>query len=287
MQTPVFFLYLFGRFVTEVRKISFPIQKFYRQCAFGFPQIMKKLRRWLIFIFSTLLLLAIVIFLSIDTVARIAAERRIGSETGLKATIEKLQIGFSKPTIHIENLILKNPAELRGNPIVEMPRLDFEYDRAALRMGKLHFKFLSIDLKSIHVVENALGHSNFDALQKKKVKKYPSLSTRTATKTNGFPFDGIDILEVTLGTVQFTSEKNPEKNFRQNFAVTNEVFKNLKTDLDFQTAGVVLILKAGLSGSLDFDTLLNAGSKAGKKSKTILQDVTEPLILETTNSLTK
>ncbi|MEO7297658.1 MAG: hypothetical protein ABI042_03665 [Verrucomicrobiota bacterium] len=245
--------------------------------------------RWIAYSLAGLFVLAITAILSIDAIAKLLAERRIESQTGFRASIGKLNLGIRNATVDFYDLVLKNPTQFHADTFLEMPELHIEYDRDALRTGKLHLKLVRFNLQKVHVVENAEGGKNIDGIQNQKnaVGLPRPRGKGTKIDSSAYVFDGIDRLEMSLGLIEFTSEKSPEKNFRQNFAVTNEVFHNLKTDLDFQTVGVVLILKAGLSGSLDFDTLLNAGSKAGKKSKTILQDVTEPLILETTNSLTK
>ena len=233
-----------------------------------------------------IIVLVVAAVLSVDTIARTVAERRIRAETGMQTSIEKLTIGFASSSVQITNFVLKNPTEFGGGTFFEMPELYLDYDRDALRLGRLHLRSVRLNLQKVHVVENRDGKSNLDAMQKRS--KQDSLPSQTIPQTNpaspAFGFDGIDRLTVSIGTIEFTSSKNPEKNMVQNFAVTNEVFNNLKTELDFQTAGIVLILKAGLSGALDFDSFFKASPKVGKRSKKKLPQTTEPPVLETTNS---
>ncbi len=227
-------------------------------------------------------LLFIAFILSIDTLAKSIAEKRLSAQTGMKAHIGKFSIGLSSPTIHIQNFVLKNPAEFGGDSFLEMPELYLDYDREALRSGKLHLNRVRIDIAKIHLIENKDGKKNLDGLQKRQAKsKSSSGSARRSERA--FAFDGIDLLDVSLNSVQFTSEKHPDQNLQQDFAIEHEMFKNLKTDLDFQTAAAVLLLKACLSGVLDLDTFFKTSRKAGKKTKKVLEELPKPLELISTN----
>ncbi|MEO6181516.1 MAG: hypothetical protein ABIP71_00090 [Verrucomicrobiota bacterium] len=246
----------------------------------------KKLLRGMIYGIVAIIVLIVAAIFSVDTIARKVVERRLRAATGMETSIEKMTLGFASSSIHIKNLVLKNPTEFGGDTFLDMPELQIEYDRDALRAWKLHLRFVRLNLQKVHVVENREGKSNLDSM--KKPSKPDRSPSQTIPQTNNplpeFGFDGIDRLDVSIGTIEFTSSKNPENNLVQNFAVTNEIFNNLKTELDFQTAGVVLILKAGLSGALDFDSFFKAGSKVGKKSKKKMPKTPEPLVMETTNS---
>jgi uncharacterized protein involved in outer membrane biogenesis len=247
----------------------------------------KKILRWIAGVFVALFLVAIIAVLSIDRIARTLAERRIELETGFHTSIKKFTIGLVSPTIHIENFVLKNPAQFGGDTFVEMPELYLEYDRAALRAGKLHLKVVRVNVAKVHIVENKDGKKNVDDLQKhqarSKTQNTPQSTRNVSTnKTEPtFVFDGIDTLDVSLNSVRFTSEKHPEQNLEQNLGIKHEMFKNLKTDLDFQTAEMVLVLKAGLSGALDLDAIFKS-AKTGRKTKKVLEDVAEPLKLDPT-----
>ena len=245
----------------------------------------RKLWRWLVYLAVAIVLLIATAILFIDTIAKSIAERRIRAQTGMETRIGKFSVGLTASTIHIENFVLKNPAEFGGGTFLEMPELYFEYDRDALRRGTLHLKVVRINVAQVHVVENKDGKNNVDGLKKHQAKTKSSEASMTASHKGepAFAFAGIDVLDVSLNSVKFTSEKNPEQNLEQNFAFEHEKFNNLKTNLDFETAAAVLVLKAGLSGRLDFDALLRAGSKTRKKSKKNLEAVAEPLLLNSTN----
>lgn len=244
--------------------------------------------RWLIGIFSAIVILIIVGILLLDTIAKFIAERRVHAETGMETTIGKFTIGLKTSTIHIENLVLKNPVEFGGDTFVEMPELFLDYDREALRAGKLHLNLVRIDLAKVHVVENKEGKRNVDELQKHQRKSGPSDGSANK-REQPIVFDGLDKLDVTLQRAQFTSFKNPQQNLDQDLGIRHEIFKNLKTEKDFQTAAALITLKAGasllMSGELTNPAqLLFGGATAGKETKNILEGLAEPLPKKTTTN---
>ncbi|MEO5803074.1 MAG: hypothetical protein ABIR24_06055 [Verrucomicrobiota bacterium] len=245
----------------------------------------KKILRWLICIVSAVILLALAGILLLDTIAKSVAERRVRAETGMDTKIGKFSIGLRSATIHIENFVLKNPPEFGGETFVEMPELFVEYDRDALRSGKLHLKLVRININQVHVVESKEGKKNVDELQKHPAKsKAPGGSTNKSDPA--FTFDAIDTLDVTLKTARFTSFKNPDQNLEHDLGIRHETFKNLKTEKDFQTAAALLTLKAGahflLSGKLlNHVTLLKQGANAGKETKNVLEELAEPVRTKT------
>lgn len=248
-------------------------------------RVKKKILRWLICISGAVILLVVAGILLLDTIAKSVAERRVRTETGMDTKIGKFTVGLRSSTIHIENFVLKNTAEFGGDTFVEMPELFLDYDREALRSGKLRLKLVRIDIAKVHVVENKDGKRNVDELQKHQRKsESPRGTTGKSPHKNEppFVFDGIETLDVTLKTAQFTNLKNPTQNLEHDLGIRHEMFKNLKTEKDFQTAAALLTLKAGagllLSGEVTNPlTLLLGGSTAGKETKNILEGLTEPL----------
>ncbi len=236
--------------------------------------------------FIALLLLIVAGIFSIDTVARLTAERRVRAATGMETKIGKFSVGLASGNVHIENFVMKNSAEFGGESFVEMPELYIEYDREALRAGKLRLKLVRINIASIHVIENADGKRNIDDLQKHPAKPKSS-KTSTNKNENPFMFDGIDALEITLRKTRFTNLRDPKQNMETDFGIQNELFRNLKTETDFQTAAAVLAIKAGAAFLLNGGNLrdlsepaklLKQSSKAGTETKSILEDIAQPVI---------
>ncbi|MEP6663093.1 MAG: hypothetical protein ABJC04_05450, partial [Verrucomicrobiota bacterium] len=193
--------------------------------------------------------LAAFAILSVDFFARKLAERRIQKETGMETHIEKLSIGFSTHSLHLQNLVMKNTAAFGGTTFLEMPELFIDYDRDALRGGKLHLKVVRVSLATIRLVENKNGQRNVDGLPKENFTSQTGSGEKKSMNSFSLPvsFDGIDLLEVTLGTAEFTSAKNPALNMKQELGIRDETFRNLKTESDFQTVAAVIMLKCGFN----------------------------------------
>jgi uncharacterized protein involved in outer membrane biogenesis len=240
----------------------------------------RKLGRWLAYGLIAAVLVIVAFILSLDAIARFVAERRVRAETGMETSIGKFTVGLKSSTIHIQNFVLKNPAEFGGDTFVEMPELFLDYDHEALRAGKLHLNLVRIDIAKVHVVENKDGKRNVDELQKHQRRSKTSHGSTNQSEAP-FIFDGLDQLEVTLKTAQFTSFKNPSQNLEQDLGIRHEIFKNLKSEKDFQTAAALIALKAGagllLNGELTNPAqLLLGGSNAGQETKKVLEGMPLP-----------
>ncbi|MDB6027701.1 MAG: hypothetical protein JWM68_3924 [Verrucomicrobiales bacterium] len=216
---------------------------------------MKRFLRWLLYIFVALVVLGVIAFLSIDTIAKKMAEKRILKETGMIARIGQLHIGLSDHSLTIKNFQLLNPAEFGGGVMLDLPELHVEYDLNAARSNIVHLRLVKIDLARLHVVEHKDGTSNIDVFTKSKPKHRQTSAPTSPPSTNApvrmpaFPyqFGGIDKLEVTLAQTKFSSDKYPERSFDRNLGIKNEVFKDIKTEENLQTVGIVLLLKSGLA----------------------------------------
>ena len=62
---------------------------------------MKKFLRWALYIFLVLVVLGVIAFLSLDTIAKSMAQKRIQEQTGMKAEIGKFHLGLKDQTVHI------------------------------------------------------------------------------------------------------------------------------------------------------------------------------------------
>jgi uncharacterized protein involved in outer membrane biogenesis len=246
---------------------------------------MKRILRWIIFICLFLLIIAGLAIFFIDDVARAVAEKRIRAETGMEAQIGKFNLSFRNQTVHIENFRLVNPPEFGGKTFVEIPELHVNLDADAFRENRLHFREVRVNLAEVNVIETVDGRRNTDVFQKQGASAKPdegASTNKTDKAETKLEFAGIDKLQVSLGRVQFTSERNPKQNFDKNLGVENRVFNSIKTEKDLETVGVVLAMQAGmnifLQGGLPNPAeLFKKGGSAGKETKEILKDVAAPL----------
>ncbi|MEO6036263.1 MAG: hypothetical protein ABIQ35_13485, partial [Verrucomicrobiota bacterium] len=209
----------------------------------------RKVLHWTLGIAGALIGVVLLAFFSIDPAAKFWAERRIKAETGLEATIGKLTVGVASSSLQIQNLMLKNKPEFGAGPLIEMPELFVAYDREAMRAGKLKLKVVRVEIARIHVVENKDGKKNIDDLQKRPAKIRGAKGSRrpTPSRDPALSLEGIDSLDVTIGNLQFTNLRDPSQNLDQPLSIRNEMFKDLKTKLDYETAAALLTIKAGAS----------------------------------------
>lgn len=206
---------------------------------------MKFLFRWAFRLLILAIVLVIGLVLLADTLFREAAIKKIKAETGLEARIEKMRVSFFSPTVTIDNLILYNPAEFGGSPVVEIPDLHLEYDSKAFRSGEVHLRLLRLGVREIHVVENDQGQINVLGLVS-GLKKMPS--TRSpGSRGNGLKFDRVDFLNLSVGTVRYTNMRFPKRNSTTELGIRNEMIPNIRTPED--AAGVLLkvLVRAGIT----------------------------------------
>jgi uncharacterized protein involved in outer membrane biogenesis len=250
---------------------------------------MKKVLRWIVIVLIVLILLVVAALFSVDPVARSIAEKRVAAETGMETKIGRLDLGLTTRTVHLENFRLISPVEFGGGTFVDIPELFIEVDVEALQENRLHLKNVRFNLAELHIVETKDGKKNTDIFQKhgkakreKQDKKDQLPGEKTKTQTPDIEFAGIDRLEVSLGRSKFTSERYPNRNFDRDLGVRSRVFKDIKTEKDLETVGVLLGAQAGLhmllEGALSNPVeLLKKGSDSGKEAKEVLEDLAVPL----------
>lgn len=204
---------------------------------------MKFIVRWLFRLLLLTLVLALGALLLKDTLLKELAEARIRRRTGLEAQIGGLEVNLLSPTITVEGLKLFNPPEFGGSPLLEIPDGHLEYDRAALREGRLHLRLLRLRVVELAVVRNTQGVSNLQAVQR-------MLQERAATEGSSLVFDGIETLNLTFEQVRAyqLGASAPPKVFH--LGLRNEILRNLQTSQDLERALLALAARLGLSGLL-------------------------------------
>ena len=248
---------------------------------------MKRVLRWCIYVLVALIALLVILILSIDTVARNVAEKRITAETGMETHIGSFHLSLRDRSVRIEGLRIMNSAEFGGDTFVHIPELYVEVDPEALReQNKVHMKTVRVNVAEMHVVENKDGKKNTDVFQKhgETSPKEPSSKPKQDQTKNSpaqVEFGGIDLLDVSLGHVKYTNERYPVQSFDRDIGITNRVFTNLKTQKELQTASVILAMQAGLNlfsqGKLSNPVeLLKKGSSAGKEAGSVLKSLAAP-----------
>ena len=245
---------------------------------------MKRLFRWAFYLFLFLAVLVVAGILLLDTIVKEIAISQIRAQTGMDVKIGKLSVGLLSPTFCVEDFTLYNTAEFGGSPFLRMPELYLEYDRPALRCGQLHFKLVRVNLEEIALVKNQSGRFNVAALEKHALPARlpetlppPSRPAPVAPHTTApapatppapaptetqapaptphasapqLQFTGIDTLNLTLKTGLLVNLGTPAQTETVPFGITNEIFRNVKTESDLAAVAFVLAGKSGLMGKL-------------------------------------
>jgi uncharacterized protein involved in outer membrane biogenesis len=217
---------------------------------------MKRIFKWLLRLFLLAIVLVVIFFLSFDTLVKIFIEHRIHSQTGLKISIGKFYLGFTKPIIEIKNLKIYNPTNFGGQPFLVIPEIYVEYDQAALAQYQLHVTQMRFNLGELDIVKNQAGQTNIFSLGLKlSTKKSDSENElNDFKKKSGLAFKGIDQLNVAFGTAKYIDLKNPQNNFEQNIGLTNVPAFNVKSPADL--AGIILIVS--LNSANFFDSIFGS-----------------------------
>lgn len=203
---------------------------------------MKTLLKWCFRLLILLVVLLVAAVLLFDTIVTSLAESRIRSATGLDVKIGKLDIGVLHPRLTLENFKLYNAAEFGGAPMIDLPELHLEYDRAALSAGRLRLKLVRFNLAELNLVKSQAGRTNIMDL-------FTTLEAANLRKTNRTPveFAGVDTLNLTLGKIIQTdlSQSSPPREF--DFRVKNQIITDLKTEQDVQTKLLPIFVRAGIA----------------------------------------
>jgi hypothetical protein len=90
--------------------------------------------------------------------------------TGLTLEIGRLDIGVFKPVVEVSNLKLFNPPDYPDKLMADIPAFYADYDLGAFLKGKIHFRQLQINLKTLEVVKNEKNKVNLESLEALKPK---------------------------------------------------------------------------------------------------------------------
>src|SRR5262245_38548014 len=183
---------------------------------------MKFLIRWAIRLFIIFIVLLVALVLLKDTLLKALAEYRLRSQTGLDVKIGRFEVGLSSPRLTVEDFTLYNSPEFGGSPLVQIPEVHVECDPGALAFGKLHLKLLRLNLNEINIVESKDGRTNITVLLERLREKHDRRSSGTST-AGGVAFQGIDTLNLTAGTVKYSSLRRANKNLEFEVGLRNEV----------------------------------------------------------------
>jgi uncharacterized protein involved in outer membrane biogenesis len=219
----------------------------------------------------------VILFLAFkDSVLRAMAEHRIRSQTGMEVKIGKFSSGLFSPVVTLENLRLYNTAEFGGTLFLDIPEIHVELDAIALAQNRLRMKLVRFNLAEINVVKNEAGQTNITSLVEKT--KTPSAKGKEPrSKLLGdLKFDGIDVLNLSLGKAKFIDLKDAHNNREIQVGLENQVFKDVRSEADVYAMLFMIWLRSGGKFSIGPNDLAKdyLGRKA-EKVETVVRQVLE------------
>lgn len=209
---------------------------------------MKTFLKWFFGAVQLVVVLVLVFLLSLDTILRTVAENRIRAQTGMDVEIGKFHLGLLEPVVTIKDLKIHNPPSFGGTPFLNIPEIHVEYDRDALLKNKIHVTLMRFNLGELDIVRNEAGETNLFALGvalPKKGQAGVSKELKEFKQRTGLDFQGIDALNVSVGTARFIDLKDPSNNREQKIGIDNFVMKNVKTPADLAGLAVLVALRGG------------------------------------------
>lgn len=232
---------------------------------------MRFLARWMFRLTILLVVLAVALVLLKDVLLKALIENRLRAATGMDARIGRIESGWGTPSVTLERLKLYNPAEYGGSAFLEITEMYLEYRWAGWDPRSIRAKLLRLDVAEIQIVENKAGRLNIVELQN-RIEDGASGDAWGAKAVLGSVAQGVDLLNLSVGTVRFVSLTTPARNGVLELAVRNEIIPDV-TSMDQVNARLLqVLLRRGISlskmrGGLQLDKLPGLFSPAGPARK--------------------
>ncbi len=231
---------------------------------------MKKLSIFLLVVLIVLAAAATALYLSKDTLARMALTTGVRAMTGLELQIESIKVGVRNTRVGITGLKLYNPPQFTDRLMADVPEIFVDYDLASLLSKKIHLEEVRLDLQEFTVVKNEKGELNLDSLKTIQMKKGAAPPVEAKSKAKP-PEMKIDLLKLKIGKVVYRDYSQGAPPRVREFKVNiDEQFENI-TDPN-ALVGIVTgraLMNTAISGVLNLDPgSLVGGSAATLKKAT-------------------
>lgn len=206
---------------------------------------MKFLLKWAFRLFLVLLVLLAVLLLSADSIITAIAESKLRKQTGLEVRLDKLELRPWSGRARLEKLVIYNPAEFGGGPLVNIAELHVEYDPALAKERKLHLNVLRFNLSELNIVVDKQGQSNLDGVR--KAVEAIRGGQRVARTNAPMEFTGLDMMNLTLGKGTWTDLRVSGTPREFNLGIRNEVVENVKDSKELVAKLTPIVVRAGLA----------------------------------------
>lgn len=209
---------------------------------------LRRVLKWIIGVIAALLVVCVVLLIFKDGILRKFAEYSVERETGLEASIGGLHLDMTGGSVRVTDFRLHNPPGFGEGPLLHMPELFLEVDRAASTNGTLRFREARVHLSEFSLVRNAEGQTNIVSLQERLSRK----PRKKKGNGNGedVKFAGIGELRVSVGKVRYEDMKNPQVNQSFIIGITNEVVKTINSEKDLKEWATAFLIRIVIQQAL-------------------------------------
>jgi hypothetical protein len=107
-----------------------------------------------------LIVLLVVLFLSLNFIARVSVEIGAKKITGFPLKIGSVDVRLFSSKLDVRDLTLMNPPEYQEKMFVDMPELYIDYRLRSMLGGAPHINDMLINIKQLVIVKTAKGDSN-------------------------------------------------------------------------------------------------------------------------------
>ena len=206
---------------------------------------MKFLLKWAFRLFVVLLVTLAVLALCFDRIVTSLAESRLSKQTGLEVRLDNLELRPWSGRARLERLLIHNPAEFGGGPLVNVAEIAVEYDPALAKERKLRLHLLRFHLAELHVIVDKEGRSNLDGVRRtaEAIRRGQGVARTNAP----MEFAGIDMLNLTLGKGTWTDLRQSGTPREFDLGIRNEVVQDIKDARELIAKLTPVLLRAGLS----------------------------------------
>lgn len=202
--------------------------------------MIRRLIRWTFRLALLALVLIVIFLLCLNSILRVVIEHNMSAQTGMDVEIGRFKIGWTKPTIEIQDLKIYNTSNFGGTPFLDIPEIHVEYDRTALLKKDFHLTLLRINLAELDIVKSADGKLNIYELGKTSIKASSKKPEANFKKQTGYDFKGIDNLNVTFDKAKYIDLQNRHNDREQTIGIENWVVPKVQSPNDL--AGLVVFI---------------------------------------------
>ncbi|MGE3310212.1 MAG: hypothetical protein AB7O66_09610 [Limisphaerales bacterium] len=206
--------------------------------------LVRFLFRWSLRFLALALVLTAAVVVFRDAILREWLVFRLRTVTGLETRLDRasLNVQSNRVDFAFENLQIRNSPDFGGSLLIHAPRMRVELDRKALSRREIRVLRANLDVASAAAVRSVDGRTNVFALRDAITRNASWMDVLWAAPP-GFSFEGIDRLELTLGTLHLVSLAPPAFHRPIALGVTNEVLHHVRSTDDFHPLLVRILVR--------------------------------------------